>query len=125
MKGIRAIGGLFSWVGGISYSHNGGFSDDSSRKGKKKQSTHTRKTLFLFPPVFLQGLGDDPLQLPVDGSKLVGGSLLHRLHRLGIDAKQEGLCVRTIFFFLCHNDYLSNASPKVIEQRFSLEICLS
>ena len=59
--------------------------------------------LLLLPPTLLQRLRDNPLQLPVDRAKLVGGPFLHRLHRLGIDAEQEGLVICTIFFFLCHN----------------------
>ena len=37
--------------------------------------------------------------------------------------EQEGL--GAIVFLLRHDTYLSNASPKVFEQRFSLEMCLS
>lgn len=79
--------------------------------------------LFLLPSTLLQRLGNDPLQLAVDGAELIGGPFLHRLHRLWVDAEQEGL--GAIVFLFRHDAYLSNASPKVIEQRFSLEMNLS
>ena len=59
-------------------------------------------SLFLLPPALFQSFRDNPLQLSVDGAELVGGPLLHRFHRLGIDAEQKGLVVAGIVFLLCH-----------------------
>ena len=45
-----------------------------------------------------QCLGDDPLQLAVGGTELVGCPLLNGIHRVAIDTQDETFCG-----FLCHS----------------------
>ena len=40
-----------------------------------------------------QGVGDDPLQLPVDRAELVGRPPFERLHGRGVDTKHETLVI--------------------------------
>ena len=61
------------------------------------------RLFLLFAPAFAECLGDNPLQLPVDATKLVSCPLFEGVHRLSIYAQYKafGICgiFRHIFCF--------------------------